>query len=186
MYHLNNIIQTYVRKINRENSDLDAQLVVGSLLTYALNLEAGFKNIQVGDGTTDKPVSYAGGYIIKRKINQPTIVLYDLSTGVTYSNTYDGSWKGWRYSLSNSDIEYFSAVVTVAAGATNTVAITYKNRYASIPVPVAVVGGTAVDPKYVNWTVRSRNATGCVIAITNTHPSTSIQPSIYGSVMAEK
>lgn len=86
------------------NSDLDAQLVVGSLLTYALVLESGFQNIQVGDGTTDKPINYAGGYIIKRKINQPTIVLYDLSTGTTYSNTYDGSWRGWHSSLSDSDL----------------------------------------------------------------------------------
>lgn len=90
----------------RLENDLEAQLVKGSLLTYALNLEAGFKNIQVGDGTTDKPINYAGGYIIKRKIYQPTIVLYDLSTGTTYSNTYDGSWRGWRSSLSDSDISY--------------------------------------------------------------------------------
>lgn len=98
----------------------------------------------------------------------------------------EGAWSGWIQDITTSDFEYFDGVVTVAPGVTSTVSITYKNHYATIPVPVAVVGGTAVDPQYVHWTVRSRNTTGCVIAITNTHPSTSIQPSIYGSVMAKK
>lgn len=125
-------------------------------------------------------------YCVKQSSNYGTLSVMPIGTDRPLKGWVNAAGWKWDEYILTSDIEYFSAVVTVAAGATNTVAITYKNRYASIPVPVAVVGGTAVDPKYVNWTVRSRNATGCVIAITNTHPSTSIQPSIYGSVMAEK
>lgn len=69
----------------------------GDILSYANNLSPGFYPISTSSGTINGIIGYSGiGYIAKA--NNTTIVIF-LTVPYnqkTFTNVYNGEWKGWK------------------------------------------------------------------------------------------
>ena len=101
MYHLILIIQTYVRKINRENSDLAVQpvtnidiLTLGTGRYYATNC-------------TNMPPGWLGAYLdVERLDNQWCRITawppYEGLESPYITKQSDGIWRDWRYLITDS------------------------------------------------------------------------------------
>lgn len=139
MYHLNNIIQTYVRKINRENSDFTHRVY------YSDNVVA-LQSPIINDVTYRFQVDSRNGGIILYKSED---------NGV--------SWVRNKEILSNADMQ--SGVVTVNAVANGTTEFTvnFPETFAKLPVVVMSVVTSRPDLRSVEPLSRdTKKVTGAV------------------------
>ena len=79
------------------NTDLTPSIYTGDILAHANRLSAGFYPISTSSGTINGIAGYSGiGYIAKA--NDTTIVIF-LTVPYnqkTFTNVYNGEWKGWK------------------------------------------------------------------------------------------
>ena len=131
MYHLILIIQTYVRKINRENSDLvvDRGAVTGDFNNYR---SPGIYRFNGEPSILNSPGSVAGnlevivttGYVIQR------ITVYDR----TYTRRYNGSvWTDWASYVTGADIQSGIATVNAAANGTTEFTVNFPKPFSKYP-----------------------------------------------------
>lgn len=94
--------------IGKLNSNLAPENDVnGDLLSYALNVRKGLTVIYTGTRTTNTPVTYGAGYILKRNTDTKVLV-YDVTSDKFWQNCNPGgaTWKGWSSYVTNADIPY--------------------------------------------------------------------------------
>lgn len=124
--HLNNIIQTYVREINRENSDLDgfqfyatleALGITGTNFTYQVFVDRMPVNAVLicrVSGLTFTPTNgefylraTCTGYPESKRIEFEAIEMSSSLSGVykaRYSAPASTKWSGWKSTLTNADL----------------------------------------------------------------------------------
>lgn len=91
-YFSNTIWKTFVT-----NSDLTPNIYSGDILSYANNLSAGFYPISISSATINGIAGYSGtGYIAKTNDTSIVIFLTVPYNQKTFTNVYNGEWKGWK------------------------------------------------------------------------------------------
>ena len=181
--HLIFIIQTYVRKINRENSDLGAELI-SDLFAEADKGEAAKRIVKTGGSTLNTP--YAAGltgvynagiaYINMTDTTYGSITYYVIGQPKMYlASKSAGTWSRWNAITTSADFQCGNAALgDCSAGKITDFKITFPKAFSTIPYVIVCLRSTSTSEKYGLLTPYPTDITtkGFTFRVANAHTTT--------------